>query len=69
MTSVVIPALNSVNTEANYLNSSHGLKSWMLTQGHNRIALLYLIGITFFFAVGGLLAFLLRLELLTPSSI
>src|SRR5215469_2740356 len=62
------PALNSVNTRTNYLNSSHGLRSWLLTQDHKRIALLYLIGVTFFFIVGGLLAFVIRMELLTPAS-
>jgi cytochrome c oxidase subunit 1 len=59
---------NSEATPTNYLNSSHGLKSWLLTQDHKRIALMYLMGVTFFFIVGGLLAFLLRLELLTPNS-
>jgi cytochrome c oxidase subunit 1 len=54
--------------EPNYLNATHGLKSWLLTVDHKRIALLYLIGVTFFFVVGGLLAFLLRLELLTPDA-
>jgi len=54
--------------QTNYLNVSHGLKSWLLTADHKRIALLYLIGVTFFFIVGGLLAFMLRLELLTPGS-
>lgn len=54
--------------EANYLNASHGLKSWLLTADHKRIAILYLIGVTFFFVVGGLLAFFLRLELLTPNA-
>ncbi|MBS1821420.1 MAG: cbb3-type cytochrome c oxidase subunit I [Acidobacteria bacterium] len=54
--------------ENTYLNVSHSLKSWLLTQDHKRIALLYLIGVTFFFAIGGLLAFALRLELLTPKS-
>ena len=51
-----------------YLNESYGLKSWLLTQDHKRIAILYFIGVTFFFIVGGLLAFALRLELLTPAS-
>ena len=51
-----------------YLNETEGIKSWLLTQDHKRIALLYLVSVTFFFAVGGFLAFLLRLELLTPAS-
>ncbi|MDE1178747.1 MAG: cbb3-type cytochrome c oxidase subunit I [Edaphobacter sp.] len=54
--------------ETNYLNVSHGLKSWLLTVDHKRIAILYLIGITIFFGAGGILAFLLRLELLTPQA-
>jgi cytochrome c oxidase subunit 1 len=64
-TTVVLPATKA---PSNYLNESHGLASWLLTKDHKRIALLYLIGVTFFFGVGGLLAFALRLELLTPAS-
>ena len=51
----------------NYLNNGHGLKSWLLTRDHKRIALLYLISITAFFFLGGFFAFLIRLELLTPA--
>src|ERR1700758_2560842 len=51
-----------------YLNSEYGLKSWLLTGDHKRIAVLYLISITFFFFIGGALAGLIRLELLTPQS-
>ena len=34
---------------------------------HKRIAILYLISLTFFFFVGGFFAVLIRLELLTPQ--
>jgi len=51
----------------NYLNATYGLKSWLLTVDHKRIALLYLISITFFFFIGGFFALLIRLELLTPA--
>src|SRR6059036_3982528 len=51
----------------NYLNAGHGPKSWLLTVDHKRIALLYLISITFFFFIGGFFALLIRLELLTPA--
>src|SRR6188768_3931080 len=51
----------------NYLNNGHGLKSWLLTKDHKRIALLYLISITLFFVIGGFFALLVRLELLTPA--
>jgi cytochrome c oxidase subunit I len=50
-----------------YLNSSYGVKSWLLTIDHKRIALLYLIGVTVFFFIGGFFAMLVRLELLTPA--
>src|SRR4026209_1492441 len=51
----------------NYLNATYGLKSWLLTKDHKRIALLYLGSITFFFFIGGLYAMFIRLELLTPQ--
>ena len=51
-----------------YLNSEYGLKSWLLTGDHKRIAILYMISITFFFFIGGAMAGLIRLELLTPQS-
>ena len=50
-----------------YLNSEYGLKSWLLTQDHKRIALLYLFTTSFFFVIGGTAASLIRLELLTPA--
>ena len=51
----------------NYINNEHGLLSWLLTGDHKRIAMLYLISITFFFFIGGAFAGLIRLELLTPQ--
>ncbi len=51
----------------NYLNDGYGLKSWLLTTDHKRIALLYLASITLFFFLGGFFAMLIRLELLTPQ--
>ena len=50
-----------------YLNSGYGLKSWLLTQDHKRIALLYLFTTSFFFVIGGTAASFIRLELLTPA--
>ena len=52
----------------NFLSKENGLLSWLLTGDHKRIAILYLISITFFFFIGGALAGLIRLELLTPQS-
>src|SRR5436853_5853659 len=51
----------------NYLNQEYGIRSWLLTTDHKRIALLYLLSITFFFFIGGFFALLIRLELLTPA--
>src|SRR6266436_796946 len=56
-----------VETRENYLNAQFGVKSWLLTVDHKRIALLYLIAITFFFFLGGSFAVMIRLELLTPQ--
>ncbi len=51
-----------------YLNASYGLKSWLLTKDHKRIAVLYFITVSIFFAIGGAFAGLIRLELLTPQA-
>jgi cytochrome c oxidase subunit 1 len=51
----------------NYLNKEYGISSWLFTTDHKRIALLYLLSITFFFFIGGFFALLIRLELLTPA--
>jgi len=50
----------------NYLNASYGVKTWLLTTDHKRIALLYLATITVAFAIGGAFAVAIRLELVTP---
>ena len=49
-----------------YANAEYGLKSWLLTTDHKRIALLFLGCISAFFLIGGIFAVLIRLELLTP---
>jgi cytochrome c oxidase subunit 1 len=41
--------------------------SWLFTVDHKRIAILYLLGVSFFFLVGGLLAMVIRMHLLTPE--
>ncbi len=59
MATVLLPARH-------YLNDGYGIRSWLLTRDHKRIALLYLAGVTFFFFVGGAMAVMIRLELATP---
>ena len=50
-----------------YLNVNYGWRSWLFTVDHKRIAWLYLVAITFFFAVGGIAATLMRLNLIEPQ--
>lgn len=50
-----------------YLNATRGFKSWALTVDHKRIGVMYLVSVLTFFLVGGLLALLVRLELLAPG--
>jgi cytochrome c oxidase subunit I len=49
-----------------YLNVNYGIRSWLLSTDHKRIALMYLASITFFFFVAGAAAVLMRVELFTP---
>ncbi|MCI0423949.1 MAG: cytochrome c oxidase subunit I [Acidobacteria bacterium] len=56
-----------VETREHYINANYGIRSWLLTVDHKRIALLYLASITLFFFLGGFFAVLIRLELLTPQ--
>ncbi len=49
----------------NYLTWNHSIKSWLLTQDHKRIAVMYLATIIVFFLLGGLFAMLFRIELMT----
>ena len=57
----------SAPQEFNYLNADYGVRSWLLTIDHKRIAILYLVMITIMFSIGGLFATALRIELLTPK--
>ncbi len=50
-----------------FINAKTGIKSWLFTTDHKRIALLYLASITFMFFIGALFALIIRLELLTPK--
>lgn len=60
--------LSETGTErVSYLRAGHSLRSWLITTDHKRIAILYLLSITFFFAIGAAAAALIRLDLLTPA--
>jgi cytochrome c oxidase subunit 1 len=55
------------SSRVHYLNANYGIKSWLLTTDHKRIALLYLGSITLMFFVGGAFAVLMRLHLIQPQ--
>jgi cytochrome c oxidase subunit 1 len=63
----MITAPPQVAQPRTYLNAETGLKSWLLTKDHKRIAILYLIVVSIFFALGGMFAGLIRMELATPA--
>ncbi len=45
-----------------------GVKSWILSTDHKRIGLMYLISTSLFFIIGGVMALVMRYELLTPEA-
>ena len=51
----------------NYLSRSHGFMSWATTVDHKRISIMYLVSILASFFLGGILALLVRTELLGPA--
>lgn len=67
MTTTTATAWRGPAAGVNYLNVDHGILSWLLTKDHKRIGVLYLVSVTLFFALGGLFAALMRVELATPE--
>src|SRR6266540_3906125 len=59
--------VSEIERREHYLNISYGIRSWLFTTDHKRIAWLYLLSVTLFFFIGGFFATLIRLELLTPQ--
>eukprot|EP00456_Euglypha_rotunda_P050869 TRINITY_DN40_c0_g2_i1.p1 TRINITY_DN40_c0_g2~~TRINITY_DN40_c0_g2_i1.p1 ORF type:complete len:531 (-),score=80.36 TRINITY_DN40_c0_g2_i1:4708-6300(-) len=51
----------------NYLNADYNVWSWLFTTDHKRVAILYLLSVTFYFFIGGAAAVMFRLELMTPQ--
>jgi len=56
---------DEVDPNVSYLKSSKGLMSWLVTLDHKRIGVMYLISVSIAFALGGIFALLVRLELFT----
>src|SRR2546429_4404250 len=63
------PAPDNELPDTHYLNATYGsgIRSWLLTPDHKRIALLYLVSVTFFSFIGGAFATMIRIHLLTPT--
>jgi cytochrome c oxidase subunit 1 len=57
----------SEDPKSTFLTEEKGVWAWMTTKDHKKIGIMYLCAVTFFFFVGGILAILLRTELLTPA--
>src|SRR5260370_9755979 len=51
-----------------YINVVYSWRSWVFTLDHKRIAILFLVAITFMFFIGGLAALTVRLYLLSPEA-
>jgi len=60
-------AITATAERPNFLTAEHGLKSWLLTLDHKRVAILYLISVSCYFLLGGIFAMLVRIELMTPA--
>src|SRR6266568_5572269 len=50
-----------------YINTDYSWRSWLFTLDHKRIAILFLVSITFMFFIGGFGAMIVRLNLLSPN--
>jgi cytochrome c oxidase subunit I len=62
-------AAEQEHPQVNYLNNGSTIASWLLTTDHKRIAMLYLISVTFFFVIGGFAASMVRAELVSPRGL
>jgi cytochrome c oxidase subunit 1 len=69
MSAVVAGSTHTQKESDNFLVYSKGFLSWALTLDHKRIGLMYLIGVMSAFFVAGLLALVIRAELLTPTEL
>ncbi|MFK7818802.1 MAG: cbb3-type cytochrome c oxidase subunit I [Planctomycetaceae bacterium] len=55
------------DAEPDYLRNNRGIMSWVYTLDHKRIGVMYLVGILASFFLGGIMAIVVRTELLTPG--
>ena len=55
--------------EKHFLNNTKGIKSWLLTMDHKRIAILYMIMVMSAFYAAGVFALIVRMELAKPGAL
>jgi cytochrome c oxidase subunit 1 len=68
--SAELPASRDVDLSVapdNYLTQGQGIGSWLFTLDHKRIGVMYMVSVLAAFFLGGVLAMLIRTELLTPG--
>jgi len=61
------PAAAPPAPEKSYLTAETTVRSWLTTIDHKRIGLLYLVATTLAMMLGGILALLIRIELISPE--
>lgn len=61
------PAAAPPAIERNYLNAQTTVRSWLTTTDHKRIGVMYLVATTLAMMLGGILALLIRIELVSPE--
>src|SRR5690348_1832618 len=64
---VVTPDLPELEPPRSFYTHKSGLKNWLVTTDHKRIAILYTITITIFFIMGGVAAAMMRINLVEPQ--
>jgi cytochrome c oxidase subunit 1 len=62
-----MPENEHVIQERSFYDDKKGIFSWIFSTDHKRIGLLYLFSIMAFFAIGVLIGFIMKLEMLTPG--
>ncbi len=67
MTAVAMSSTPPQKESDSFLVNSKGFLSWALTLDHKRIGIMYLIGVMSAFFLAGILALLIRAELMTPD--
>lgn len=69
MSDVLAEAPEVEEAPPDYLHAGGGIKGWLLTRDHKRIAVMFYVLILVMLLLGGVFALLLRTELLSPNAL